>query len=205
LEGGHTESHRALQKKSLELVFLLAIPISATFAASASGVVGLLYGPSFSAAVLPFAWASPLVAVNCLTAYLGYQVLFPLKKERLLVIPAAAGAAVSLSLNLLLIPGMGSKGAVVAALAAEVAVLVVQLTMIWKFKQGSFSLSRETWKYAVASLALGITQWILMPRVPAFGTLVAAWSASFVVYALVLWATREPFTRLTWSWIRQRA
>jgi O-antigen/teichoic acid export membrane protein len=196
LANGHFETHRALQKKSLQLVLLLAVPGAMTLAVSAPQLVGMLYGPKFLTAASELAWVSPLVIVNSLTAFQTYQIFFPLRKDYLLVLPAAAGAAVSLSLNLLLIPRFGREGAVAATLAAEAAVLATQVVMIWRFKQGDLVLSGEAWKYVAAGCALGLTQWILMPSAhghPAAEILV--WLASSAVYAGILWLAREELTR----------
>jgi O-antigen/teichoic acid export membrane protein len=197
LANGNLETHRALQENSLNLVLLFAVPISVTFAVSAHEVIGLLYGPEFAKAAVELAWASPLVIANSLTAFQAYQVLFPLRKDHLLILPAAVGALVSVSLNLILIPRVGRGGAVAATLVAEFAVLLAQVAIIRRHGQGSLVLSREAWKYGTAGLVLGASQWLLMPRAahgfPAVAP--AVWLLSGAAYFGVLLASRETLTR----------
>lgn len=150
LDGGREDDIRALLGKSFDLLCLLAIPGCLVLGIAAPGIIALIFGPGFEAAVPVLRIAAPLVVLTGLTSYLGTQVLFPRGGEKAMLLSALAGAALSPALLLLLAPRYGPVGAAWSAVAAESAVLAVQWTWARVRYGMPAPIGPHTWKYLTA-------------------------------------------------------
>jgi O-antigen/teichoic acid export membrane protein len=191
--GGDKLTQRALKKKSLELLLMLAIPVSFTFAVSADQVIWLMYGPGFSEAAHSLILATPLLVLNCVATFHIFQIVVPLGKESLLVYTAIVGAIVSVALNLILIPIIGYQGAILAALAAEMATIVTQVVLLRREGPGLFVFPTQAWKYVVAGAILALIQTLWVPATRGVSLAqFAVWITSAAAYGIALWIMREP-------------
>ena len=88
-----------------------------------SQIVQLISGGGYDGAVVPMRIMAPLVFVIGYEQIIIVQVLTPLKRDRAILINSVLGAAVGLSMNLLLVDRMGSTGSAIVWFLAEVTVL----------------------------------------------------------------------------------
>ena len=103
-----------------------------------------------------------------------------------------AGALVSVSLNVLLIPHFGFHGAIGTALAVECTTILVQVTLILKSGRSHLVFPSGAWKHLAAGLLMAAIQWgglsgAVAPPVRLF----TVWGVSALVYVLALWALRD--------------
>lgn len=132
VEKGDTETFRMLTKKALRYVLLFSIPCCILFIFIARPVVMILSGPLFEKSVLPMKIIMPTIVLIGITNITGLQVMVPLGREKYVLYSEIAGAVVNLIVNALLIPPLGAAGAAIGTVAAETAVLIVQVFLIWK-------------------------------------------------------------------------
>lgn len=126
---GKMDEFSALITKSLRYTVGLALPMTVAIMILARPATMLFCGPEFGESVAVLALNAPVVLAVSLTNVLGIQLLYPLGRVRIVVWSVSAGALLNVLLNLALIPAMGAVGASIAATAAELAVLVVQVYM----------------------------------------------------------------------------
>ena len=115
--------------KSLRLTIGLSLPIMAGLMVLAYPVTVVFCGEEFADAVPVLLWNAPVILFIGLTNVMGIQVLFPKEKINIVLISVSGGAVANLLLNLWLIPAYSATGAAIAALAAEGAVLVLQIIL----------------------------------------------------------------------------
>lgn len=130
LARGETEK----AERYLNLSFSVAVVIGCCFAFGISGVanefVPVFFGSGWEqcATLMPIlAVIIPLIAVSNV---LGVQCLIPNGRDKAYTVSVVVGAIVNVLLNVLLIPLYQAYGAAIATVAAELAVLLVQLTCL---------------------------------------------------------------------------
>ncbi len=104
---------RALYRRAALGLGVVAIPIALSIAAVAPRLVTTVFGPAFEGAAAPLAvlvWATAAIYA----AVGGTSLLVSLGFGRLNLLLNAAGAALNVALNLLLIPDRGATGAALA-------------------------------------------------------------------------------------------
>ncbi|MEO6095769.1 MAG: flippase [Fibrobacteria bacterium] len=152
LAQGRDAEFSGLARKSLDLICFLGLPAMVLLWFGSDAIASLAFGSQFSGASGIMRLTAPLIIVIGFTNCLGMQMLFPKGEEKLLFASIAVAAAVNVGLNLLLIPALGAKGAAIATLAAETAVLIVQAAMAWKRHALGNMIDFRTALYAGASL-----------------------------------------------------
>lgn len=109
---------------TLKLLLVIAVPVAIAVAGFAEPVVRLIYGEGFAPATLPLR----LLACSIPFLYLGYVLVNVLvSSDHLTWAALATGAAGALNIaaNLLLIPIFGIGGSALAAIAAQVGLVVI--------------------------------------------------------------------------------
>ena len=121
--------------KALRFVFVVSVPLFIFFTIFAFESIMVASGAKFVDSVYPMMVIMPTLVLIGITNVIGFQILLPLGKEKLVVCSTAIGAVIDLILNLILISEYKALGAAIGTLAAEFAVLVVQLIFLIKLKK----------------------------------------------------------------------
>jgi len=111
---------------SLKLAGALAVVLVAVVVPTAGGWVDLLFGRAYSAASPAMGWLAGAVGAVYLTTLTGHA-LVASDRQWMHLRFAAAGAALNVGLNLLLIPRMDFTGAALASLVSQVFMLTMEL------------------------------------------------------------------------------
>lgn len=120
-------------KTSLELILLLAIPLSLTLSLNSELIINVLApfdNYSDSSSVIKILSFSPILIG--LSNFLGIQVLTTYGYEKWLFYSTCAGAITSLIINFILIPKYGAIGASIANISAEFIVMISLLIIVYK-------------------------------------------------------------------------
>ena len=119
-------------KKSFHFVWFSATPVALGIAGIASTLVPWFLGDQFLGAI-------PVMQIGCLLIFalalsntIGQQFLVPTGRQKFFTASIIAGAVTNLALNLIMIPTLKATGAIIASVAAESAVALVQLLTIRK-------------------------------------------------------------------------
>lgn len=180
-------------RKSLGMVLLICIPCTATLLAFNREIILALAGPSFLPAAACLAVTSPIILFIGLTSVFGMQVLYPLGREKDVVVSVALGGAMALGLNALLIPRFAYLGAAISTLCAEFTVLVAQLLLVrrvhalcWPWNSATKSLMA-----ALAAVALLVIGRAAFPHAGTWARLLVGAPAAAGIYLLGLFLLRE--------------
>lgn len=162
LENNKVEEYSRLANFSLRVIFFLCLPAAAGLFVLAAPLVQLFAGDAFVT-------ASPLVQIMGLNVvfvamsnFMGYQVLYPQNKERLLVISVVFGAVTNFILNWFFIPRWHAMGAAMATLIAEASVTTAQVILSRPYQQFTWPVAPMC-RYAGVALLMGVGVYFLSP------------------------------------------
>ncbi len=111
-----------LVSRSFSMMATFSIPLILCSMILAPQIIYILSGPGYEGAILPMRIIMPAAFAVGIAQVLAIQVLMPMKKDKLLLVASVIGAVVSLLINLLLVPHVGSVGSAVVLLCSEVVV-----------------------------------------------------------------------------------
>ena len=199
---GRMDDFLRMSRKALRFVFLAALPCMAFFLIFAGPTILLLSGPEFLPAVAPMRVLMPtLLLIGC-TNILGIEIMVPTDRERCVLYSVAAGALVDLILNALLIPAYSAVGAAVGTLAAEAAVLLMQLWFLRKEARQVFS-GIPYGKMLLALLPAALCSfWLTLLPWHAVIILALAAALFFGAYGGALLLMREPLALEVAAWMK---
>ena len=181
----------------MRFVVMMALPMTVYFILFAREVIGLISGPEYAPAAMPMRVIMPTVLLIGLSNILGMQVLVPTDREKKVLTAVVTGAAVDFVLNLLLIPYLGASGAAIGTLAAELAVVLLEVAFLKGFLK-EIHQKHWVWPYILAVVpasAAAIVVYILaLGNVGYFLVLVVTAAVFFGVYGVILLLQRETIT-----------
>lgn len=189
---------REVTAKALNLVILMALPMTVYFIFYAKEAIVFLAGNAYTPAILPMQVIMPTVFLIGLTNVMGIQILVPLGKEKYVLISEIVGAIVNLIINMWLIPLYGCTGAAIGTLVAEFAVLVAQAIalrgsmreIIKKIQLGKIILA--------CVIAWGVTYFVSLSSITSnVLMLILTFVVFFGIYAGMLFLMKEPMARET--------
>lgn len=179
--------------KAFNLVILMALPLVIYFIFYAREAIVFLSGPAYTPAIIPMQIIMPTVFLIGLTNVMGIQILVPQGKEKTVLISEIVGAIVDLILNAVLIPEYGSAGAAIGTLAAEFAVLIVQMIALREFLFEIMKKIKITKIVLACLVAWGITYGVArIPLENNFIMLVLTFFVFFIIYGGILVLMKEP-------------
>ena len=111
-----------LQKKTLNLLYYIAIPVTVGMIVLAHPLIMLFGGAEFKPAVVVMQILSPLLVIITLSQFLSNQILVPLHLEKYNNYCVLGGALVNMILNVILIPKYAEVGVSLAVLCSEIVV-----------------------------------------------------------------------------------
>ncbi len=118
--------------RSMDLVICMVTAMAFGVAAVADRFAPLFYGEDFRySGTLMVPLAFTLIMIGFANV-IRTQVVLPQERDHIFVKSVCCGAVVNLAVNACLIPGMGSMGAVIGTLAAEMTVPVIQFIILRK-------------------------------------------------------------------------
>ena len=116
-----------LINKSFEFVMFLSIPLAVYFVLEAKTTILFLAGPSYGEAIPTMKLIIPSIIFIGIGSVTAWQLLIPLGKEKCTVLAAVVGGLVDLIINFILIPKIGSLGAAIGTLIAEIVVVAIHI------------------------------------------------------------------------------
>ncbi len=119
-------------KKSFSFIFLISMPLAIYFTSESDAIINFLAGEGYNNAILTMQIITPSIVFIGISSITAWQLLIPLGNNKYTVIGAILGAIIDLILNSLLIPYMGSAGAAIGTLVAEITVVIVHFKVLYK-------------------------------------------------------------------------
>ena len=195
----------AALNKSINFVFVIALPVVLFFILFAEQTILVLAGEQYTDAILPLKIVMLAIVFVGITNILGVQILIPLKKETALFTSVIIAAFVDIVLNLWLIPKFASVGAAIAVVCAEFAVLCVQIYMVRSYLSILF-VGIEYGKIIISLALSGIVSYFLYPFISSYLIVNLAIIAIIfgIVYLLSLFVLKEKFINESFLMIKDK-
>lgn len=133
VEMGNMKEFGVVIGKATRLVMCMALPFTVGLMLLAAPVVRIFCGESFLEAIPVVYWTAPIIIFIGLSNVIGLQVLYPQGKENIVIWSTLGGAVFNLILNLMLIPIYSQIGAAIATFIAELAVLIIQIILGYRY------------------------------------------------------------------------
>lgn len=153
------ESFRTVLRKSVQFMFLLALPIAIGITILSSKIVPIIFGEGFLPAVFALQiliWAGALAFLGGIAG----NTLIAVNKQIILVNITLVGLLINIILNLILIPRFSYTGSAIAIVIAELAITFLLFLYIYKNLKVNL-LSPKLFKIILASLLMGGFTWFI--------------------------------------------
>ena len=196
---GSLNEYRRVASAALRRISFISFPAAAGLIVSADALMLLLSGRAFAPAVPLLQIMGLNIILIALGNFVGYQVLYPQGKEKLLLCSVVLGALSNVALNCLLIPRWHAVGAAFATLTAETCVTGSRIIL-------SRAYSSFTWplwsmlKYAITALLMAAV--VLLSRSFLAGPtlrLLTSIGAGAAFYVMVMWLLKDSVLSGIWS------
>lgn len=195
VERGMEKEFHYLGRKSLNFTVLLASPIFIYFIIFAKEGILTLSGEAFTGSILPMQIIMPTVLLIGITNILGFQILTPMDRESVVFRSVCAGAIIDIILNILLIPRLGSAGAAIGTLAAELVVLIYQLIALKQYNRMLFSDIKISKIVIAIVVGIVLTLWVKILPFDNLILIIISAIVFFGAYYAMLMIMKEPFVR----------
>lgn len=186
-----------LVRKSLRYVMFLGAPMMIGLICVSRVFVIWFFGADYEASIPIMRMMALLPVVVGTASITGVAVLVPLKKQNLYTASILAASALSLLLDVLLIPVYRANGATIALVVAETTVTVIQMYFVLRILKISL---RELWRdvrnYWLAAVTMvPFICWIPGKAGNGVKSLVLITICGSVIYAAVLLLLRDEYIR----------
>lgn len=121
------------QRKSINLILYLALPLAAGLAIFSKTIILLFAGDQFAPASSVLFILSLLIIIIPLSSFLGYQVLIPNHEEKYGNYAVITGSVINLILGFILIPRYTYIGVAVSIVVTETVITLLHFRYSWKF------------------------------------------------------------------------
>lgn len=120
----------------------------------------IFFGPSFKTVGPTIMMEAPVIYFAGFSTVIGNQFLLPTNRMRIYTNSLVLGAALSIVLDVLLIPFLGLFGAIIVTVMSEMAVFLYQIIKIRR-QLSFYSLFKDTMRYFIAGLVMFIVVFYL--------------------------------------------
>jgi O-antigen/teichoic acid export membrane protein len=193
---GEPEKLRAILTRSLRFSAIFAIPVGVGGTLLAEPVIGLLFGESYRAAVVPLqllSWSAALITLRGTFRH----ALNAAGRQRNDLSCAVAAAVINVGLNLVLIPMYGIVGAAAATLVCDICWLLLAVYFFSKHIM-ILPVLEALWRPVLAGLGMAAC-------LIAGSSLPWVWKTAIAgaAYLTILIASGEPELKLALTWRTQ--
>ena len=144
---------RGYVAKSFKFSVFSSVLIFSLLISAVPEFIPWFYGSNFSTTIKLIQILSPTIIAVAMGTVAGHQFLLSIGKENLLSLALAIGAAISFSLNILLIPRYDALGASLTSLVSEAAITIILYITISRYMDVK-ELFRQNYKFFLFSLAV---------------------------------------------------
>ena len=192
-----------LQRKTLNLLYYIAIPVTVGMIVLAHPLIMLFGGAEFKPAVLVMQILSPLLVIITLSQFLSNQILVPLHLEKYNNYCVLGGAFVNMVLNVCLIPKLAEIGVSLSVLCSE----FVVTAMFFYYASKHMKLTILDFipiKCILASAIMGIAIYVLFDESKGTLWFFVLTIIAMLVYVLSLFLMKDNFLSYFMSMIINR-
>lgn len=200
---------KRLIRKAIDFILMISLPAAVGIIFMAREIILLFAGNDYADAISTIRILSPILIAIAISNLIGIQVLMSYGKEKITLFSTVIGAVVNFILNIVLIPVLQHNGAAIAALTAEIVVVLTQVLLAYSYIKGNVNYKNIA-HYLVGGLLICLSCYLI--RYFNMGMLISTIVSvvvSFFVYFVYLWLVRnelvfEMYKKLS-SKLRRRA
>ena len=126
-------SFKTLTNKTVSIITLLSIPITAGLFLLAKPITLLFSGNEYIPAIIPMQVMTPIVFIISIASITGTRMLPAMNKEKIALISYIFGATANIICNAIFIPIYGALGASIGTLIAESIVTIIQVIYLHQY------------------------------------------------------------------------
>jgi O-antigen/teichoic acid export membrane protein len=127
------DSFKTLTNKTVSIITLLSIPITAGLFLLAKPITLLFSGNEYIPAIIPMQVMTPIVFIISIASITGPRMLAAINKEKIALISYIIGATANIICNAIFIPIYGALGAAIGTLIAESIVTGIQVIYLHQY------------------------------------------------------------------------
>ncbi|MBB3110555.1 O-antigen/teichoic acid export membrane protein [Paenibacillus phyllosphaerae] len=193
IKNGKQKEADELIEKALHFVTMISIPAIVGIYLLAKPILILFAGSTYLESVTALRIISPILIIIALSNLIGIAILVAHGKEKITLLSTTVGAIVNFLINLFLIPRLNQDGAAIGTLAAELAVLLVQLIFAYRYIKGNINY-RNVLSYLAGGLLVFINCSLLkLLHYNEIFELLLATATSAVIYFGFLYVIKDSF------------
>ena len=183
-----------LCQRVMDFVVTISIPMSLGLLVLSAPLIHLFCGLSYEPAIKTLSIMSPIIFLVGLSGISGFQILYPLGKENLVILGTAAGALVNLLVCFVLIPSFAQNGAAIATLIGEAAVTVTLFALGRQYIHVKY-MSTHYMNCIVGGLLMFVTIYVLSRTIPSdWMKIVIIPISGAIVYGAYLFFRKDSFS-----------
>ena len=192
VENGQMDEFYRITKKAINFVFIISVPMMVYFMLFAKEGIYFLAGEAYEDSVIPMQIIMPTLVFIGLSGIMGFQMLVPLGREKVVLYSEIVGGVVDLILNALLISQISAAGAAIGTLVAEAVVWLIQYYALRDIVKEAYRGVRFSVIAVGIVLGSGLGMLVKCLKLGDFMTLALSSFLFWGAYAVVLLRFKEP-------------
>lgn len=189
------ERFEKLFVKSFQVIMWMVTPFCIGMFVLSPELILIFSGEGFLESISTMRILSVNIIFSAIDGFLGWQILVPLKKEKLLMLATFTGAILDIVLNILWIPIYSINGAAFATLCSELSVFIICFFSCRRHVP-LVKVMRTWWKYICAALPIFAIRYMirLLGITNIFVIVFLEIVLSAITYTGILCVLKEPMT-----------
>jgi O-antigen/teichoic acid export membrane protein len=206
---GKWDKLKPIAQKSLQVIFFLSFPAMIGLYLLSHEIIMVFGGEKYLSAVMTMRVLLPIMVILPLSSFVGKQLLISMNKDRIVISTVFASLLLNVLLNAFLIPRYQQNGAAAASVAAELFILIVEITWGWQYLKRVELKIRPVFIYILASAVMSVFVYFLktvfLMGLPSLPIVLISSAAGAAVYTLFLIIVKESiFVPMIGKMIRKR-
>lgn len=191
IENKQRECWKSAIKKSFHVVIVMALPIISGIEIMSNDIVLVIAGDSFTNASITMRIIAPVIVLIAITTIINDQILIPYRQDTRVLVSTIVGAIVNVFCNFYFIPVLEEKGAAIATVVAESAVLVICVVCSSQYVDWK-NIVQGMYKYLIACLVMTVSvrAFVNYTSLYEYLTISLSFVIGVVTYISVLWLLR---------------
>lgn len=194
LHSNNQEDFNNLITKSYHFMMAMSLPISAILILLATPITTILCGKEFSNSISVLIITSPTVIFVTLSNIIGMQILFPMNKEKIIILATGIASFVNILVNIILVPLIAEKGAAYAIALAELSIFITEYKIGKKYIPFKL-ITKNIKQYFIGTCVMSLGVVIIMPITNnIFNEFILCGGVGLILYTGYLYLTKESIT-----------
>jgi O-antigen/teichoic acid export membrane protein len=176
-----TESISNLSRFTINFIITITIPVCICYYLLSPEIINVFGGKNFAPAATVLQILSPLPLLISFSNFFTLQILYPLHREKWIMIAVCIACVVSISFNFWLIPQLKERGAAIAVLVTETVATMLTLAFSFGKVRNNISIKNILISMVLCLVAIPV---VLFFR-SYFGSSIIIITASLILFGLI--------------------